>query len=253
MRQNLVMGNWKMHGSVSDNNQLLEGLLELQLSSLVNSAVVVCPPALFIDAVGAKVDNSVVLLGAQNLCAESLDSGAYTGEVSATMLAAFGCQYVLVGHSERRENYFESDAVVASKFKHAQAAGLIPVLCIGETLEQRQSEDYIAVLTKQLNAVVDVVGVKAFSQAVVAYEPIWAIGTGMTASAEQAQEVHAAIRALFATYDEQVAQQLQVLYGGSVKAVNAAELFAMNDIDGALVGGASLKVEEFSAICAAAE
>ncbi|NRB38191.1 MAG: triose-phosphate isomerase [Pseudomonadales bacterium] len=253
MRQNLVIGNWKMHGSRSGNEQLLAGLLELLPSSLSNSVVAVCPPALYIDAVKAQIADSVIQLGAQNICAESVDQGAYTGEVSAKMLAEFDCKYVLVGHSERREYYVESDAVVANKFKQAQAQGLTPVLCIGESLEQREGGDYIAVLTAQLKAVIDAVGIAAFNYAVVAYEPIWAIGTGKTASAEQAQDVHAAIRDLFSEHDAAIAEQLQVLYGGSVKAANAAELFAMEDIDGALVGGASLKAEEFSAICNAAE
>ena len=253
MRQNLVIGNWKMHGSRSGNEQLLSSLLALLPASLSKSAIAVCPPALYLDQVSAEVQDSVIQLGAQNICAESVDRGAYAGEVSAEMLAEFNCQYVLVGHSERREYYVESDAVVAKKFQQAQAQGLKPVLCIGESLEQRESGDFIAVLTAQLKTVIDVAGIAAFKNAVVAYEPIWAIGTGKTASAEQAQEVHAAIRALFAEYDTAVAGQLQVLYGGSVKAANAAELFAMEDIDGALVGGASLKAEEFSAICNAAE
>ena len=253
MRQKLVIGNWKMHGSRSANEQLLASLLECLPSQLMQSSAVVCPPALYIDQVNAQVANSVVRIGAQNICAESADQGAYTGEMSATMLAEFNCEYVLVGHSERREYFLESDAVVANKFKQAQAKDLTPVLCIGESLAQRESGDFIAVLSAQLKAVIDAVGIEAFKTAAVAYEPIWAIGTGKTASSEQAQEVHAAIRDLFAQYDAPIAEQLQILYGGSVKAANAAQLFAMQDIDGALVGGASLKAEEFSEICKAAE
>lgn len=253
MRQNLVIGNWKMHGNRSDNEQLLSGLIDVLPASLSNSVVAVCPPVLYIDAVNSQIAGSVIQLGAQNVCAESVDQGAYTGEVSAKMLAEFDCRFVLVGHSERREYYNESDEVVAAKFKQAQLESLTPVLCIGESLEQREAGDFIAVLTAQLKAVIDAVGIAAFNNAVVAYEPIWAIGTGKTASAEQAQEVHAAIRTLFSECDSVIAEKLQILYGGSVKAANAVELFAMKDIDGALVGGASLKAEEFSAICRAAE
>ncbi len=253
MRQALVIGNWKMHGSCSDNEQLLSGLLGSLPATQERAVIAVCPPVVFLDAVANRIMNSVIALGAQNVCAEVTDEGAYTGEVSALMLKNIGCQYVLVGHSERREHYFENDVVVSNKFKQVQSQGMCPVLCVGETLDQRESGDYLAVLKNQLQAIIDVVGIEAFDDAVVAYEPIWAIGTGKTASAAQAQEVHAAIRSLFSTYDVSIAERVQILYGGSVKAANAAELFAMSDIDGALVGGASLKIEEFSAICAAAE
>lgn len=253
MRQKLVMGNWKMHGSRSDNEQLLDDLLNLLPLQLTNAEVVVCPPALYLSAVQERIAETLIKLGAQNLCANAVDSGAYTGEVSAKMLAEVACDYVLVGHSERREYYVESDAVVAEKFQQAQKGQLTPVLCIGENLEQRESGDFLQVLTDQLKAVIDAAGIEAFSSAVIAYEPIWAIGTGKTASPEQAQEVHAAIRKLIAEYDVVVAQGLQILYGGSVKAANAVDLFAMEDIDGALVGGASLKADEFSKICLAAQ
>lgn len=253
MRRNLVIGNWKMHGSRSVNEQLLFALLATIPSEVTKCDVAVCPPLPYLISVQEMLVESEIKLGAQNLCAESLDQGAFTGEVSAMMLAEMKTEYVLVGHSERREYFLESDTVVSAKFKQAQAAGLTPVLCIGENLQQRESGEFLSVISGQIKAVVDAVGIEAFSQAVIAYEPIWAIGTGRTASPEQAQEVHAAIRTLVAAFDSQIADELQLLYGGSVKAGNARELFAMKDIDGALVGGASLKAEEFSEICKAAE
>ena len=257
MRQSLVIGNWKMHGGLSENDKLLSELLSLlsrkEMGSGLKSAAVVCPPALYLAEVSAKIAGSEISLGAQNVCAESADSGAYTGEISAEMLVDVGAAYVLVGHSERREYYGESDDVVANKFSQAQSAGLIPVLCVGENLGQREQGETLAFISSQIKAVVEKVGMHSFGKAVIAYEPIWAIGTGETASPEQAQEVHAHIRQEMAGLDEQIAEKLQLLYGGSVKADNAASLFSMADIDGALVGGASLKAEEFSAICKAAE
>jgi triosephosphate isomerase len=194
--------------------------------------------------------DSGVALGAQSVCAEA--QGAFTGEVSAAMLKDVGCRYVLVGHSERRQLYGESDALVARKFMAAQSQGLLPVLCVGETLEEREGNQTLDVVSRQLEAVLAVSGVASFRTAVIAYEPVWAIGTGRTASPEQAQEVHAMIRAKVAGLDATIGGLVRILYGGSVKASSAQELFAMPDIDGGLVGGASLKADEFARICAGA-
>jgi len=250
MRQSLVIGNWKMHGSLLENEQLLGQLLTAS-RQITRVSIAVCPPFIYLDRVGQQLKASAVALGAQNVCAESL--GAFTGEVSASMLADNGVNYVLVGHSERRELYGETDAVVAKKFERVRSEGLIPVLCVGENLSQREAGDTLTVVSQQLKAVIDSVGIQQFDRAVVAYEPIWAIGTGKTASPEQAQEVHAYIRQVLAQYDQPVAEKIQLLYGGSVKADNAASLFEKIDIDGALVGGASLKADDFIAICKAAE
>jgi triosephosphate isomerase len=229
---------------------LLVGL-SAELSAFSQADVAVCPPYLFIPQAAAALQSTAVTWGAQNLSEQP--EGAYTGEVSASMLAEFGCQYVLVGHSERRALFAESDQLVAEKFKAAQAAGLTPILCVGESLEQREAGETLSWVERQLQAVIDEVGVAALANAVVAYEPVWAIGTGLTASPEQAQEVHAHIRQVIAVVDLSVATGLQLLYGGSVKAENAADLFAKQDIDGALVGGASLQAAEFAAICKAAD
>lgn len=249
MRQKLVVGNWKMHGGLEFNRGLLEGVRSgVGVSSGVECAV--CVPYPYLAQAQQQLSGSCIAWGAQNLSEHV--QGAFTGEVSVSMLADFSCRHVLVGHSERRALYGESDAVVAEKFARAQAGGLCPILCVGETLAQRESGDTVAVVSAQLQAVLRTVGIQAFAAAVVAYEPVWAIGTGRTASPEQAQEVHDAIRSLLAELDVEVAAGVRVLYGGSVKAGNAAELFAKPDIDGALVGGASLVVEEFVAICRAA-
>ena len=213
-------------------------------------AVAVCVPFPYLAQAQAALTGGPLAWGAQNLSEKA--SGAFTGEVSAAMLKDFGCQYVLVGHSERRALYGESDALVAEKFAAALAAGLRPVLCVGETLAERESGKTAEVVAKQMAAVLDRVGVAALANAVVAYEPVWAIGTGKTATSEQAQEVHAAIRAQVAALDTKVAEGVQILYGGSVKPSNAEELFGMPDIDGGLIGGASLVAADFLAICRAA-
>lgn len=243
MRQPLVLGNWKMNGSLKDNRELLQGLVE---GLNVDAGVGVCPPAVYIPQAVELLQGTNIAVGSQDVSAHG--AGAYTGELQSSMLKEVGCAYALVGHSERREYHGESNAQVAEKFKAAQASGLVPVLCIGETLEQREAETTLDVIAAQLKAVIDKVGESAFSSAVVAYEPVWAIGTGKTATPEQAQEVHKFIRAQLGAVGEGV----QILYGGSVKADNAESLFAKPDIDGALVGGASLKVQEFIAICSAA-
>jgi triosephosphate isomerase len=249
MRKPLVAGNWKMHGSRADNAALLSALLD-RLPAQAAAEVMVCPPFVYLHETGRLLKDSDVALGAQSLCAEA--QGAFTGEVSGAMLRDVGCGYVLVGHSERRQLYGEHDALVARKFVAAQANALVPVLCVGETLEEREGGRTTEVVARQLEAVLAVSGVGAFGQAVIAYEPVWAIGTGRNATPEQAQEVHAMIRGRVAALDAKIGASVRILYGGSVKASNARELFSMADIDGGLVGGASLKADEFAQICAAA-
>ncbi|MDR1935032.1 MAG: triose-phosphate isomerase [Candidatus Accumulibacter sp.] len=249
MRQKLVAGNWKMHGGLKANQQLLQDVVA-GVSGLDGVAVAVCVPFPYLAQAQSLLGGTPVAWGAQNLSEQA--QGAFTGEVSAAMLQDFGCRYVLVGHSERRSIFGESDKLVAEKFAAALASGLRPVLCVGETLEQRDAGGTLEVVSAQIDAVLGRVGVVAFSGAVVAYEPVWAIGTGRTATSAQAQEVHAAIRARIAQADAKVADGLRILYGGSVKPGNAAELFAMPDIDGGLIGGASLVAADFLSICAAA-
>jgi triosephosphate isomerase len=248
MRQTLVAGNWKMNGSLEVNKQLLEGI-KAGVEAGVKAKVVVCPPAIYLAQAAEVLTGSEVSWGGQNLSAEK--PGAFTGETSADMLLDLKCQYVIVGHSERRALYGETDEMVADKFAAALAAGLIPILCVGELLEERESGDTEAVVARQLDAVLDKCGAAGLGAGIVAYEPVWAIGTGKTASPQQAQDVHAFIRQRVASKDAGVADKLQILYGGSVKPDNAVELFAMADIDGGLIGGASLDAEGFLAICRA--
>ena len=249
MRKYLVAGNWKMNGSVAANQALLDGLLSgFAPSDQVD--MLVCPPSVYLDSAGKAIAGSGIALGAQNVSEH--ESGAFTGEVSAAMLQDFGCSYVLVGHSERRALYGETSEQVAAKFAAALEAGLTPVLCVGETQEQREAGETAAVVDEQLDAVLNASGVGALASAVVAYEPVWAIGTGLTATPEQAQDVHRHIRSRIEGLDEGIAADLQILYGGSCKGSNAAGLFAQPDIDGGLIGGASLKAEDFLAIAAAA-
>ena len=250
MRRPLIAGNWKMHGSRAENAELIEALL-LGLPAQTPVDIVVCPPFVYLWEIGRLVKSSNIALGAQSVCAEQV--GAFTGEASASMLKDVGCRYVIVGHSERRAIYKEDDALVARKFLAAQAQGLIPILCVGETLEERERGQTMQVVSRQLTAVLDLAGVAALRAAVIAYEPVWAIGTGKNATPEQAQEVHAHIRTAVAGRDAKIAADVRILYGGSVKAANARELFAMPDVDGGLVGGASLKADEFLKICAAAQ
>lgn len=237
-----------MHGSLQRNAELVDGILA-GLSDLA-CEVALCPPYPYLAQLADRLAGSGVGLGGQNVSEHR--QGAYTGEVSADMLADLGCAYVLVGHSERRSLYGESDALVAAKFAAAQEAGLVPVLCVGETLAERQGGATEAVVGRQIAAVIDRVGVGALASAVVAYEPVWAIGTGVTASPAQAQAVHAAIRARVGELDAGVAAGVRILYGGSVKPQNAAELFGQPDIDGGLIGGAALVAGDFLAICQAA-
>ena len=249
MRRALVAGNWKMNGTRSSVAELIDGLRQQVMPDSVD--VVVFPPSLFLERVVQGFAKAPVAVGAQD-CAMQSEPGALTGEIASMQLADSLCEWVLVGHSERRLILGESDERVAQKFAAAQQAGLKPILCVGETLEQREADATLAVVTRQLDAVLKVSGVAAFASAIVAYEPVWAIGSGLTASPEQAQAVHKAIRERLAQDDPQVAAATRILYGGSVKAVNAAELFGMPDIDGGLIGGASLNADEFGAICRAA-
>jgi triosephosphate isomerase (TIM) len=249
MRQPLVAGNWKMHGSRAENARLIEGLAQRFPTTAVEC--VVCPPFAYLSGVGRmlRAAELPIALGAQDVSAEV--RGAFTGEVSVAMLKDMDCEYVIVGHSERRQAEGEDDHLVARKFEAARSQ-LIPILCVGERLGERQEGRTLAVIARQLDAVLERCGATGFGGAVVAYEPRWAIGTGMTASPEQAQEVHAFIRGHLAQQNAKIADEVRILYGGSVNAGNAAQLFAMPDVDGGLIGGASLKAEEFLAILAAA-
>ena len=249
MRRPLVAGNWKMNGTRASVVELASSLCEQDFPDRVEVAVF--PSLLHIDLVLAGLIGKGIAVGAQD-CAVESGFGALTGEVSASQLKDAGCGWVLVGSSERRLTLGESDKVVSRKFMAAQSSGLIPVLCLGETLEQRQAGQTLEVVSRQLAQVIDDAGINAFTSAVIAYEPVWAIGSGLTATPEQAQQVHAAIRAQLAEAERDVASGVRLLYGGSVKAENAAELFGMPDIDGGLIGGASLKANEFGAICRAA-
>ena len=246
MRRIMVAGNWKMHGSEAMISSLLNGIAD-GLDESCPAEVVVFPPFPYLQLVKSKAGGTGIAWGGQTL--NPNPQGAHTGEVSAGMLREFGCRYVLVGHSERRALYGESNADVAARYAAAQAADLVPVLCVGETLGQRQAGATEAVVAAQLEAVLEASGIDSFGNAVVAYEPVWAIGTGHTATPDQAQSIHAFIRDKFAALDDTIAGQLRILYGGSVKGSNAADLFARDDIDGGLVGGASLTAEDFLAIC----
>lgn len=237
-----------MHGSLAQNEVLLGAVIS-GAAQLPGVDCAVCVPFPYLQQAQQRLSGTAVKWGAQD--AHQLEKGAYTGEVSASMLRDFGCAYVLVGHSERRSLYGESSALVAEKFAAVQKAGMIPVLCIGETLEQREAGATEAVVAEQLDAIIQLAGAQSLAASVLAYEPVWAIGTGKTATPEQAQAVHAFIRQRVAGVDKGVAQGLRILYGGSVKGANAAELFAMPDIDGGLIGGASLIAEDFLAICKA--
>ena len=249
MRGYLVAGNWKMNGSNAANAELVDGIVAgMPQSDSVE--LLICPPFPYLAAMAAKLSGTGVALGAQNVSQHQ--AGAYTGETAPSMLSDVGCTYVLVGHSERRAIMGESSEMVAAKFQAAQDAGLIAVLCVGETQQQREAKQTEAVVDEQLNAVIDGSGIQAFSNAVIAYEPVWAIGTGLTATPEQAQDVHRHIREVLAARDQDVADAIRILYGGSVKGDNAAGLFSKPDIDGGLIGGASLKSADFLAIAEAA-
>lgn len=249
-RRPLVAANWKLNGSREANARLLGGLLP-GLGDPGPVDVVICPPFVYLAELAGSLAASGVQLGAQDVAVE--ESGAYTGEVSAAMLRDVGCRYVIVGHSERRSLYGEDDQRVAAKFAAALRHGLVPILCVGETLEERECGATLSVIERQLRAVMDQSGAAVVGAGLVAYEPVWAIGTGRTATPDQAQEVHAAIRGIIVSGDARIPGDLRILYGGSVKASNAASLFAMEDIDGGLIGGASLKAGDFNAIIDAAK
>lgn len=249
MRKPLVAGNWKMHGSNDQLGKLLGGIIA-GVDAQTVAEILVCPAFLYLPAAAALLKGTPVKLGAQNACDQQ--QGAYTGEIAPGMLAEVGCEYVLLGHSERRALYGESSEQVAAKFSAALAAGLKPVLCVGESLQEREAGQTEQVVGKQLSAILDTAGAAALADAVVAYEPVWAIGTGLTASPQQAQEIHEFIRRMVASKDANIAGSLRILYGGSVKPGNAVEIFSMPDVDGGLIGGASLKSEDFLAIVNAA-
>jgi triosephosphate isomerase len=247
MRQTLVAGNWKLNGSKESIPELLKGILAGM--SDAKSAVAVCAPYIYIPMVQEILSGTDIAYGSESI--SEYDSGAYTGEISGPMLNDFGCHYAIVGHSERRSLFCEKDTDTANKFAAARKHGLKPILCVGELLEEREQGITEEVVARQLDAVIELEGVEALADGVIAYEPVWAIGTGMTASPQQAQDVHAFIRGKIAKLNAEVAEKVQILYGGSVNGGNADELFAMADIDGGLIGGASLKAEDFLAICRA--
>lgn len=249
VRRPLVIGNWKMNGTRASARQLLIDLLA-GLPTDARAEVGVCPPFVFIPEAAVVLAGKSIFLGAQNVADQS--EGAFTGEVSAPMLREFGCTLAIVGHSERRMIYGESSALVAARYQKAIAHGITPILCVGETLEQREAGNTFAVIDEQLSAVFDLSGVDSLQQAVIAYEPVWAIGTGRTATTEQAQEVHEYIRRKIAERAPEVAAVLRILYGGSVKPDNAQALFGMPDVDGGLIGGASLDAKSFLSICLSA-
>ena len=243
MRTPLIAGNWKMNGSLQSVIELVEGI---KAGEAGKARLAVCPPAVYLMKVGGMLDGTEIALGAQNVC--DRESGAFTGEIGASMLKECGCQYAIVGHSERRALYQEGDELVARRFEMAVASGLVPILCIGETLEQREKGVTEEIVARQLDAVIEQQGVSVIGQSVIAYEPVWAIGTGKVATPEQAQAVHGFIREKIAALDTGVADKVQILYGGSMNPANAGELLSKPDIDGGLIGGASLKATDFLAI-----
>ncbi|MDB4038311.1 triose-phosphate isomerase [Candidatus Thioglobus sp.] len=247
MRKTIIAGNWKMNASKASVKSLIGGILSGMEG--VNSEVLVCVPFPYMSQVESLIEGSNLKLGAQNININS--SGAFTGEVSADMIKDFGAKHVIVGHSERRSLYGETSSVVAEKTKAALGAGLFPLLCVGESLEQREAGKTETVVAEQINAVIELVGIESFDSIIIAYEPVWAIGTGMTATPEQAQAVHFFIRNLLGESSENIAQKTPILYGGSMNAGNAVELISCPDIDGGLIGGAALKAEDFLQICKA--
>lgn len=250
MRGRLVAGNWKANGDLASNQRLL-GQLRAEAASLKGAECAVCVPYPFLAQTQQALTGATISWGGQDV--SQFGAGAYTGAVTAAMLREFGCRYVIVGHSERRSIFAESDAMVAAKFGAALAAGLTPILCVGETLAEREAGVMEQVVGRQVDAVTGAAGIAAFAKAVVAYEPVWAIGTGKTATPDEAQAAHAFIRQRIAAIDAAIAAELKIIYGGSVKAANASQLFAMADIDGGLIGGASLVADEFIGICRSAQ
>lgn len=249
MRRKLVVANWKMHGSLASNQQLLDAYIQ-KLAQLKNTDVAVCVPYPYLAQAQSILTGTHIAWGAQNLSKDTV--GAYTGEVSASMLRDFGASYVIIGHSERATAYCESDGNIATKFMQAKAHGLTPVLCVGETLIEREAGVMEMVVAKQIDTVISMYGAAIFADSVVSYEPIWAIGTGLAATSDQAQSMHEFIRGRIAGFDKEAATSLKILYGGSVNPQNAVQLFAMQDIDGGLIGRCSLNAQEFEGICRAA-
>ncbi len=243
-RQPLIAANWKMNGSRASVSALLAGLKGGFAAA--GAEMVVCAPAIYIPLAAELLSGSGIHVGAQNVSQHT--AGAYTGEIAVSMLQDYGCQYVIIGHSERRHGYGETHAMVAAKFTLARASGLKVILCLGESMAEREDGSTEQVLAGQLEAVISRAGVAAFAGAVLAYEPVWAIGTGLTATPEQVQQAHHFIRLQLARYDDVIANNIRILYGGSVKAGNAAGIFAMADVDGGLIGGASLNIDDFLAI-----
>lgn len=249
MRDVLIAGNWKMNGSRASIKSLLDGL-KAGISNVKKAKVAVCAPYIYLPDVAQQLAGTPIAWGAQNVSTEA--SGAFTGEIAAAMINDFNCKYIIVGHSERRTLYGETDDVVAKKYGVVLSAGMTPIFCIGETLEEREKEITEEVVARQIKAVIDMHGAAALGKGVIAYEPVWAIGTGKTASPQQAQDVHAFIRSMIAKSDKGVADKIVIQYGGSMNAANAKELLAQPDIDGGLIGGASLKAEDFLTICTSA-
>lgn len=249
MRRPLVAGNWKLNGSLEAISDLLLGIGE-QLSAVKVAELAVCPPVIYLGHVQQLIGESGISLGAQD-CSDQ-DGGAYTGEVAATMIKEFGCKYIIVGHSERRHIYAESNDRVAIKYEKVKNSQLVPILCVGETLQDREDGRTEMVIAQQLDAVLKRLGIDGFVDAVIAYEPVWAIGTGETATPEQAQEVHEFIRNKLVAINKDIAANIRILYGGSMKPENAKQLLEQKDIDGGLIGGAALKVDDFIGIALAA-
>jgi len=246
MRSSLIAGNWKMNGNLQSAVELVEGI---KAGDAGKADLAVFPPAVFLMKVGGLLADSGIALGAQNVCDQ--EAGAFTGEVAAAMLKECGCRYALAGHSERRSLYLETDQLVAARCAMAVASGIIPILCVGETLQEREQGITEDVVARQIDAVIELSGIDGIARAIIAYEPVWAIGTGKVATPDQAQDVHAFIRGKLAQLDVGVAEQVKILYGGSMNPSNAAELLSQPDIDGGLIGGASLKADDFLAIAQA--
>ena len=250
MGKKLVVANWKMNGNLAENKRLFQAYIE-QLSSLKNTDVVVCVPFPYLAQAQSILQNTIIAWGAQNISKDEV--GSHTGEVSAAMIKDFGAKYVIIGHSERATAYCESDENIATKFVQAQAHGVTPILCVGETLIEREAGVMQMVVGKQLDAIINTYGAAVFANSVVSYEPIWAIGTGLAASSDQAQNMHEFIRNKVAVLDKTAAASMKILYGGSVNPQNAVQLFVMQDIDGGLVGKCSLNAQEFAQICSAVD
>jgi triosephosphate isomerase len=245
MRNNIVAGNWKMNTNLQEAAKLVNHLKEkVQANKSGDTKVILCPPFTHLKTIGDLIENTNIELGAQNIYPES--NGAYTGEISAEMLISTGCNYVIIGHSERREYFNEDNDFLAKKIKFTLENNLVPIFCCGEKLEEREENTHFEIITEQVISAIDDLSEAEMQKVIIAYEPVWAIGTGKTASPEQAQEIHAFIRQLISErFNEEIAESISILYGGSVKPANAKELFSMEDIDGGLIGGASLKADDF--------